>query len=184
MYNSLFLLVSTFSLLIGAEYLPVSELDLSKYMGRWYQVYKDRLDDTFQGHGTCAVADYSLLKSNVSVLNSQINKDDSVAQISGYAFYLPGNTGGDLTVRLDGVPQSAPYWVLNLGPVVNEQYDYSIVSDDKRLSLFVLARNVSAYYDLYDDTVQQLLYNYGFSSTYNKPVPMDQVDCDYTRYTV
>lgn len=183
MYNSFLLLVSTLSLLISAEYLPVSKLDLSKYMGRWYQVYKDRLDDTFQGDATCAVADYSLLNSNVSVLNSQLDKHGDVAQISGYAFYQPGNTGGDLTVRLDGVPRSAPYWVLNLGPVVNEQYDFSIVSDDKRLSLFVLARNVSAYYDLYDDTVQQLLHNYGFSSVYNKPVPMVQTNCDYTRYT-
>ena len=32
-------------------------------------------------------------------------------------------------------------WVLKLGPVENDQYQYSVISDPIRLSLFVLARD-------------------------------------------
>ena len=40
-----------------AQFEPVADLDIAMYMGRWYQVYKNRFDMTFQGDGTCAVAD-------------------------------------------------------------------------------------------------------------------------------
>lgn len=181
MHSSLFIILAVVYA-IGAEYAPVHNLDLPMYMGRWYQVYKNRFDMTFQGDGTCAVADYGLLTSNVTVLNSQIDKDGSIDQIEGYAFYKPGNSGGDLTVTLDGVSRAAPYWVLELGPMVNDQYDYSIVSDDNRISLFVLARNVSNFYKMYDDTVQNSLMKYGFTGELNKPLVMSQDKCDYSKY--
>jgi lipocalin len=136
---------------ITADYAPVDKLDLTKYVGRWYQVYKNRFDNTFQGGGTCAVADYQLVDTAVTVSNNQINKDGSLGQIKGSAFYSPGNTGGELTVSLDGVPREAPYWVIEIGPVKDNQYEYSIVSDNNRFSLFVLARNVTQYYEEYDE---------------------------------
>ena len=174
--------VILYNTLCNAEYSPIPSLDLPMYMGTWYQVYKDKFDNTFQGGGTCAVAEYSLTTTNVTVLNSQIDKNGNVGQISGYAFYENGNSGGQLTVDLDGVPVSSPYWVIEIGPIVNDKYEYSIVSDDNRLSLFVLARNVSRYYNMYDDIVQQHLLEYGFTNIYNKPIPMIQNDCDYSKY--
>src|SRR6056300_830605 len=78
------------------EYKPVDSLNLKNYDGRWYQVYKDLSDMSFQGFGTCAVADYLILDANnISVLNSQIDKDGSLDQITGYAFYKDGNSGGE-----------------------------------------------------------------------------------------
>ena len=125
------------------EYKPVNSLNLKNYDGRWYQVYKDLSDMTFQGFGTCAVADYVILSgNNVSVLNSQIDKDGTLDQITGYAFYNDGNSGGELTVDLDGTPGNAPYWVIELGPLINNEYQYSIVSDNLKVSLFILATNV------------------------------------------
>lgn len=167
---------------ITADYAPVDKLDLTKYVGRWYQVYKNRFDNTFQGGGTCAVADYQLVDTAVTVSNNQINKDGSLGQIKGSAFYSPGNTGGELTVSLDGVPREAPYWVIEIGPVKDNQYEYSIVSDNNRFSLFVLARNVTQYYEEYDEMVQASLKSYGFTNALNKPITLSQEDCDYSRY--
>ena len=91
---------------------------------------------TFQGFGTCAVADYTILNSNnVTVLNSQIDKDGSLDQINGYAYYKSGNSGGELTVNLEGTPGNAPYWVIELGPIKDNEYQYSIVSDNNKLTL-------------------------------------------------
>jgi len=184
MLNLFFVIYFTFIIAVNAGCSPLSSLDLPLYMGRWYQVYKDNFDKTFQGDGTCSVADYGLLSSNVTVLNSQLDKDGTVNQISGYAFYNQGHSGGELTVMLDGMSRSTPYWVIEIGPVVNEQYDYSIVTDNNQVSLFVLTRNVSRYYDLYDKSVQKNLFNYGFNKVFNKPIIMDQINCNYDLYTV
>ena len=165
------------------EYKPVDSIDLKSYDGRWYQVYKDLSDMTFQGFGTCAVADYLILDTNnISVLNSQIDKDGTLDQITGFAFYSEGNSGGELTVDLDGTPGNAPYWVIEVGPVINNEYQYSIVSDNLKVSLFVLARNVTEFYDLYDDEVKKSLECYGFTKNINKPLVMEQIDCDYSLY--
>ena len=72
--------------------MKISSVDLSMYSGRWYQVYKDVFDMTFQGEGRCAVADYTIIGDKVGVLNSQINKDGKVGQISGFAFYEKNNS--------------------------------------------------------------------------------------------
>ena len=84
----------------------------------------------------------------------------------------------DTTPGVKDLP-SAPYWVVDLGPVENNMYQYSIVSDDKKLSLFVLARNVSEFYEKYDTTVLNKLDTLGFNTFINKPIPTNQDNCSY-----
>ena len=164
-----------FIAVFSKDYEAVQELDLDKYVGKWYQVYEDRFDKTFQGNSKCSVAHYKMNSNNISVINSQINYDGNIETIKGFAYYKNDNSGGYLTVKLEDNPE-APYWVIELGPVVNNMYDYSIVSDNLKLSLFVLARNVSEYYDLYDKQVLDSLNNFGFTNFLNKPINMIQ-DC-------
>lgn len=165
-------------------YEPVSNVDLTLYSGRWYQVYKNAFDMLFEGEGKCAVADYTLVNDKIEVLNSQINKDGKVGQIKGVAFYEDDNSGGKLSVSLDGIPKTMPYWIVELGPIVNNQYVYSIVSDPKRTSLFVLTRDVDLFYKKYDSKVRETLNELGFNKKINKPTTMIQEECDYTLYDI
>ena len=170
-----------FSLLLpycfGKEYKAVDQLDLKSYMGKWYQVYGDNFNKVFQGNGKCATAEYSLLSANnVSVHNEQLSSNNKLETIDGYAYYKDNNTGGYLTVLLDG-QMEAPYWVIELGPKVNNLYDYSIVSDNLKLSLFVLARDVNSFYKNYDTEVLVSLKEFGFTNFANKPIKMNQSDC-------
>ena len=71
----------------------------------------------------------------------------------------------------------APYWILELGPVVSGNYQYSIVSDNLALSLFVLARDVDEFYKLYDTTVLESLKEFGFTKPWNSPKTMNQTNC-------
>ena len=85
-----------------------------------------------------------------------------------------------MTVNLyGGSPVPAPYWVINLGPIVNDEYDYAIVSDDKQISLFVLARDVERFFKLYDDDVLDIVEDMGFTRKYNKPLLVNQTYCEY-----
>ena len=157
------------------DYKAIDELDLNKYIGEWYEVYEDNFDKTFQGNGKCAKAYYKMNDYNISVLNTQKNSKDENENITGFAYYTNNNTGGYLTVKLEDNPE-APYWIIEIGPIIDELYDYSIVSDNLRLSLFVLARNVSRFFDLYEKKVLISLENFGFTNIINKPIIMDQ-DC-------
>ena len=160
----------------------VHNLDLEKYQGRWYQVYGNNFDQLFEKFSSCITADYTLnIGGNVSVLNSQYEKLNGLQQIEGYAYYgehsNPKLFPGELMVHLDGVPHDAPYWVYNLGPEVNGYYDWAIVSDQLKMSLFVLARNVTTYYDNYDNEVLSLLDTEGFNKSNLVKVSHD--NCQY-----
>jgi len=162
-------------------YTYVDELNLSQYDGFWYEVYDDVFDETFQKGGSCVTADYTLLENGtVGVKNSEILRNGSVSTIDGIAYYEDGNSGGELTVKLyGGSPIPAPYWVINLGPIVDDAYDYAIVSDDKQVSLFVLARDVERFFKLYNDEVLDIVEKMGFTRKYNKPLLVNQTNCDF-----
>ena len=162
-------------IVVNSEYVAVNELDLNKYVGEWYEVYGDNFDKTFQGNGKCIKAEYKLNSNNVSVLNTQLNQKNNRDSITGFAYYKDGDSGGYLTVHLKDLPP-APYWVIELGPVYDNLYDYSIVSDDKKISLFVLARNVDRFFKTYSDDVEASLEEFGFNNFLNKPYKIDQ-DC-------
>ena len=166
MYPSLFLgllLQSFFFIVKSNNFTTVTELDLSKYMGHWHQVYAAPFDYVFQGYGKCITADYEITGSNnVSVLNAQYNRNDEYEEIKGYAFYKNASEPGQLSVYLEGTPLIAPYWVLHLGEVDNNEYQYSIISVPHGPSLWVLARNVLKFFYLYDDEVKKILDKYQF----------------------
>ena len=150
----------------------VNFLDLDKYQGRWYQIYGNNFDQLFEKFASCITADYTLIPNgNVSVLNSQYEKTKGITQIKGYAYYGYNTDSksypGELTVHLNGVPYDSPYWVYNLGPEVNSYYEWAIVSDPLKVSLFVLARDVDVYYDEYDNEVVKILHNNGFNNLVN-----------------
>jgi len=154
----------------------VNELDLNKYLGNWYQVYGAPTNVIFQGNGECLTAQYGVLDNGyVSVLNSQINSDDELEQISGYAYYKNSSEPGKLTVHLDGVPTESPYWVVKLGEVIDDQYQYSIISVPSGISLWVLTRDIDNFYDKYDKEVKEYLDDNSFKYV---TIVQDET-CDY-----
>ena len=110
------------------------------------------------------------------ILNKQI-LNDKIDSITGYGYYKDGDTGGYLTIKLEDNIE-APYWVLSVGPVVDDKYSYSIISDNKKITLFVLTRDVDLFYKKYDSEVLKQIDEFGFTKNYNKPIYMNQTDCD------
>ena len=139
----------------------VSALNVDSYLGHWKTVYQAPTNFIFQGYGTCVTADYGLLDNGyVSVLNTQTNKKNEIETISGYAYYKNVSEPGKLTVHLEGVPTDAPYWVVKLGEVIDDEYQYSIITTPSGISLWVLVRDIDTFYELYDDEVTDFLQEY------------------------
>lgn len=92
------------------------------------------------------------------------------------------NKPGELTVHFDSsdaFPFDAPYWVVELGPVVDGKYDYAIVSDNFSAFLFVLARNPDSFRTKYQADVLSHLTDMGFTGI-SKPIETYQKsDCVY-----
>lgn len=171
---SIFILLSL-SVIVYSNVLPdtINELNIDSYLGHWFQVYGAPTNAIFQGYGTCITADYGLLDNGyVSVLNSQLNKNKEMEQINGYAYYKNISEPGQLTVHLDGVPQDAPYWIVKLGEIVDNQYQYSIITTPSGISLWVLTRDLESFNQLYAEEVEDFLYEYNFIY-----VAIKQTDC-------
>lgn len=169
-------------LLAASAFAQVPILNTTQYLGRWYQMYGDLfVDVTFENSSYCVTADYGLYPNKtISVLNKehQYSVDGPRREIYGWAS-TNTSTPGELTVHLETTEFPAPYWVYQLGPLLNDQYQYSIVSDPLKLTLFVLARNVSTFSTLYNASVLSYLKKQGFSGIFDTPIPTVQENCIY-----
>ena len=172
----LILSVCTFGFgIVNSTILPatVDELKVNSYLGHWIQVYGAPTNSIFQGYGTCLTADYGLIDNGqISVLNSQLNKNKEVETISGYGYYKNVSDPGKLTVHLDGVPVDSPYWVVKLGETVDNQYQYSIITTPSGISLWVLTRNIEQFNELYSVEVKEFL-----DKNYFNYISIKQDDC-------
>jgi len=88
---------------------------------------------------------------------------------------------GKLRVTFDdaGGPFPAPYWIADVGEVIDGEYQWAIVTDPFEATLYVLARDPDTYVTKYDDAVQDRLVELGFTRFYNKPMLMQQEGCTY-----
>mmetsp|Transcript_15560 Transcript_15560/g.14093 ORF Transcript_15560/g.14093 Transcript_15560/m.14093 type:complete len:220 (+) Transcript_15560:37-696(+) len=171
----------------------VETLDVSKYLGLWYQMYADAIVyNTFEKDSYCATALYGDNgDGTISVHNyaktGSASTNGTDYTIDGYAYQYDSSYQGKLKVHFDSddaAPFDAPYWVLELGPV-NEYglYDYAIVSDNINYFLFVLARDVAVFNEKYDATVLAELTTLGFTGV-KKPIATYQgTDCVYESTT-
>jgi lipocalin len=162
----------------------VPVLNTTAYLGHWYQIYSDAfVEATFENASYCDTADYGLYPNGtISVWNRerQYSVDGPVREIFGWASGDGNGSGGQLTVHLEGTGNfGAPYWIYELGPATynGSLYEYSIVSDPFKFTLFVLARNVSEFYARWNANVTATLTRLGFTNPLNSPLTTVQVGC-------
>jgi lysozyme C len=154
----------------------VNQVNVDSYLGHWTQIYGAPTNTLFQGYGTCITADYGLLDNGyISVLNSQINEKNEIEKINGYAYYKNTSEPGKLSVHLDGVPVDSPYWIVKLGEIVDNQYQYTIITTPSGVSLWVLTRDINKFNELYVEEVTAFLNEYNF-----KYVTIEQNNCEPT----
>ena len=119
----------------------VTQVDIDRYLGLWYQVagYPFFATDDLVG----ITAEYSLLENgNVQVLNKGFvgSFDGPLDTIVGEARVVDPATNAKLAVRfpevLGGIFEGE-YWIIRLDEV---DYNYAVVSDSLRMTLFILSR--------------------------------------------
>lgn len=116
---------------------PAKPVELSRYLGRWYELA--RYEQGFQKDCDGVTADYALrADGNISVLNSCRKPDGKAKTAKGKAKIVDTATGAKLKVSFFG-PFYGDYWVLDRA----EDYSWSIVGEPSGRYLWILSREAN-----------------------------------------
>jgi len=116
---------------------PAQSVELSKYLGRWYELA--RYEASFQKGCEAVTADYSLnADGTIKVLNTcrQDAVDGALKSASGEAYVVEGTNNAKLRVSFFW-PFYGNYWVLDHAA----DYSWSIVGEPSGKYLWILARD-------------------------------------------
>jgi apolipoprotein D and lipocalin family protein len=130
------MIFSTNMIMAYEDLTTVSFVDLSRYMGRWYEIA--RLPQSFQKDCTAVTADYRLLENGrVEVINKCRKKtvDGREVTAKGKARVVDKVTNSKLEVSFFW-PFWGDYWIFELG----QNYEYAVVGSPDKESLWVLSR--------------------------------------------
>jgi lipocalin len=172
---------------VASIWTPVTEVVTEQYLGHWYQAYSDlAVTTTFENSSTCVTADYGMNPNGtISVWNRerQYSVSGPTRDIFGWATATNTSQPGELTVHLQGTGGfGAPYWIFELGPVIEgpnatQTYAYSVVSDPFHITLFVLARNLTEFAQVWAEGVLGRLAAAGYTGWLNTPSATVQEGC-------
>lgn len=121
-----------------AHFFPstVPDLDLSRYVGKWYEV--ESTQPFFQKGCVCNTAEYSLRDDGkINIVNS-CNDTLPEGHVRVFeAIGAPSAEPGKLFVSSGGIPTFVPnYWVVD----VASDYSYAVVSSFVRTPIWILSR--------------------------------------------
>lgn len=124
----------------------VQQVEVKKYMGKWYEIAS--FPQRFQKGCQCTVAEYSLNENGtVKVMNS-CNRDGGRDTSTGKAWIKDKETNAKLKVQFFW-PFSGKYWIIDLA----DDYSYAVVGHPNRNYLWILSRTPKMDKDLYDSIV-------------------------------
>lgn len=136
----------------------VDRVDLSRYLGKWYEIA--RLPNRFQKGCVGSSAVYSLRDDGeIDVLNScRDEQNNIIRQAKGRAWSVDPVSNAKLKVSFFW-PFHGDYWIIELG----NEYEYVVVGTPDRKYLWVLGRTATMNDDLYAGIMQRVEQN-GFAS--------------------
>ncbi len=136
----------------------VSQVDVERYMGKWYQMAAN--ETSFNRDLVAVTAEYTLKENgDVSVYNRGYKGsfDGELDEITGTAKVVDSSTNAKLNVTFPGI-FNAPvpggnYWIYVLDEV---DYQYAAVADPIGVTLFILNRDPVIDEDLYQNILSEL----------------------------
>lgn len=118
---------------------PVTDFELDRYLGKWYEIA--RLDQSFERDLNQVTAEYALRKDGgVLVINRGFSESEKKwKSIEGKAYFVNKESEGYLKVSFFG-PFYGSYVIFELD---HENYQYAFVSGPTTNYLWLLARTPS-----------------------------------------
>jgi len=140
-----FLLLLPLFLLAG-EVETVDYVDLTRYVGKWYEISK--YPNRFQKNCSNSIAEYFLNDNGTIRVVNSCETSSGMKTAKAKAWVVDKITNAKLKVSFFW-PFRGNYWILDLG----ENYEYAVVGEPKRKYLWILSRTPQ----LNDLTYQKIL---------------------------
>ena len=138
----------------------VSNVDLAKYAGKWYEIAS--FPQWFQKGCTCTTAEYTPTDKGYIIVENRCNKDSingKQSYIKGKAFVVEGSGNAKLNVQFFW-PFKGKYWVIDLA----DDYSYAVIGHPNRKYLWILSRTPVMDEGIYKQIIARIKQN-GFDIT-------------------
>ena len=130
----------------------VNFVDLSRYVGQWYEIARFR--HKFQKGCVGSKATYTLRDDGkITVVNECYDKSFSgkLRSVKGKAWVVDRNTNAKLKVSFFW-PFAGDYWIIDL----DENYEYAVVGHPARKYLWILSRTPNLDEEIYKAILNRL----------------------------
>jgi len=127
----------------------VKQVDVARYMGRWYEIAS--FPQSFQKGCSCTMAEYSLNDNGTVKVTNSCNVDGKKKVSTGKAWVTDKKTNAKLKVQFFW-PFSGKYWIIDLA----DDYSYAVVGHPNRKYLWILSRTPHMDEQLYDTIVRRV----------------------------
>jgi lipocalin len=142
-------------------------------MGNWYQIYTDQfVKSSILRDGSCITASYSLTNNTSFSIYSQMNLMNRIISSRGTGIINNVLEPEKINIIFD-YGGNGESWIYKLGPIYDNLYDYAVISDSHKISLFVITRDINRYNELYNQTV----IDYIKENKFSEPILINQNDC-------
>ena len=134
----------------------VTFVDVQRYVGTWYEI--SRYPQFFERGLVGVTAEYALQDDGTVSVTNRGHKgslDGPDSSIHGVATVVDATTNAKLSVKFDPFPASlfpGDYWIIELG----DNYEYAVVSDPRRVTLWILSRTPQMKASDYDAIIASL----------------------------
>lgn len=140
-------LIGLFSCQANPPLETVSQVDIEKYQGKWYEIA--RLPNRFEKGLECVSATYTLRSDGkINVLNQgiEVGQSGKLKKINGTAWVPDSRYPGRLKVSFFW-PFAGRYWII----LLDKEYRYALVGDPSRRFLWILSRSKVMELDVIQD---------------------------------
>ncbi|KRY21152.1 Condensin complex subunit 3 [Trichinella patagoniensis] len=156
---------------------PRREIEVEKVLGKWFQMYRAAVNlDQFQSTMYCHSEKTKLWGKMAFRSLKHFERHPKMDQ------FTPSRIRENIGC-LQKIISTQDIFVFDVGPIVNNSYEYIIITDANRISLSVYARDPAMFHKMYDAQVTDVLNKGGFGgyAFWNRPVAIYQgLDCVYT----
>jgi apolipoprotein D and lipocalin family protein len=150
----------------GSDLKTVSNIEIERYMGTWYEIAK--YPNGFEQGCFGVTAEYTLRDDgSVRVVNYCRTSDGTrvARKIEGFATVADPSSNAKLTVYFF-YPFGAPYWIIDIGA----NYEYAVVGDPTRSFLWILSRTPTMDQETLDSILERLP-SMGYDPSRLEPMP-------------
>lgn len=147
-----FFLFSGCSIFSSDNYPPletVPSVDVSRYVGKWYEIAS--FPFSYQEGCSCTTAEYEVLEDGVLKVINSCKKEGKIDQAVGKAFVVEGTNNTKLRVQFFW-PFRGDYWVIDLA----DDYSYAVVGVPSRKYCWILSRIVTMSDDVYAGILERV----------------------------